>query len=89
MKHSKGFTLIEMMICVAIVGIMAAIVLPAISGSGPTQPRTECRFGYVYAEDSYLSGDFEQVIGANGGGVSCDEFEEMSDVFVDNGNRLK
>ena len=31
---NKGFTLIELMIVVAIIAIVAAIVIPAISGSG-------------------------------------------------------
>lgn len=30
MKASKGFTLIEVMVVIAIVGILAAVILPAI-----------------------------------------------------------
>jgi len=41
MKQSKAFTLIELMIIVAIVGILAAITIPAIQGHNSNPKKTE------------------------------------------------
>lgn len=67
----KGFTWIEIMIVIAIMGILTAIILPAIFGSPSRQPRqldgTICIGGYKFTASTHT-----QVIGANGGGVPCD-----------------
>lgn len=38
--HEKGFTLVEMMVVMAIVSVLAAIVFPAVSGVGTTSHTT-------------------------------------------------
>lgn len=55
MKSSKGFTLIELMIVVAIVGIFAAVLIPALSRTdqGPQAEVVAKKF----AEDMYRLND--------------------------------
>jgi len=41
MKNNKGFTLIELMIVAAILGILAAIIIPAFTGKVNQTPVVE------------------------------------------------
>lgn len=93
MKKVKGFTLIEVMIVIAIIGILAAILIPVLAGDTKHTPtkstvsygvggvvETRCIDGYRFiigGQDSSV----RQVMDAFGRGVKCDP--ETGDVIVE------
>ena len=65
----KGFTLIEMMIGVAIIGIIASVILSAIGD------KTTCINGYVFAKGyagKYSGGNVTQILDDQGHGIKCE-----------------
>jgi prepilin-type N-terminal cleavage/methylation domain-containing protein len=78
--NSRGFTLIELMLIIAILGLAAAILLPPIIGHQarpePPKPETICKAGYQFVVLSWYGStpnDVVQLINEEGTGVRCPE----------------
>jgi prepilin-type N-terminal cleavage/methylation domain-containing protein len=65
MTTARGFTLIELMIVIAILGIVGSIIYPAITGDVGTRKDHKCIAGYAFT----YSGN--QIMSETGKGVPC------------------
>lgn len=71
MSKRNGFTLIELMIVIAIIGIIVSVIFPAITGESTSRPDTQCIGGMMFT-NPYDSDEAKQIISAQGKGISCD-----------------
>lgn len=68
MKRNRGFTLIELIILMAILGIFAAVAIPMFTSRHSNSDGTICKGGYKFTgRDSRAV----QIIDSQGHGIPC------------------
>lgn len=70
MKRNQGFSLIEALIILVILGIIAAVAYPAIVGKDRNQDGSICKHGYKFTGRGDRS---TQIIDSQGRGIPCNK----------------
>lgn len=77
MLKNKGFTLIELMIVVAILGVLAAIIITAVQGTSPNSCSVE-------TVSAYYSGVSKDSIIKNGDTIIFKQYDKTIEVSAYN-----